>query len=59
LIRFEQCNEEEIKKDRVDGTIVFGGCSRDLDSPIWRCKDCHHRWGNEKEEFLKWVNRNG
>ena len=59
LIRFEQSDEEKIKKDRAEGKIVFGRCSRDLDSPIWRCKDCHHRWGDEKEEFLKWMNRNG
>jgi hypothetical protein len=59
LIRFEKCDEAKIKKDRDNGKIVMGGCSRNVDSPIWSCKDCHHRWGNEKEEFLKWLNRNG
>ena len=51
--------DEEMEKDIDEGKIVLGGCSIDWDSPIWRCKDCFHKWGNQNEEFHKGVNQNG
>ena len=51
--------DRQMEVDKEKGKIVLGGCSIELDSPIWSCKDCHHRWGDQTEEFFKWVNRNG
>jgi RNA polymerase subunit RPABC4/transcription elongation factor Spt4 len=43
LVRRDTKSDNPIEDEK----IILGGCSREWDSPDWRCNDCAHRWNDD------------